>query len=232
MFYVMFETTASLRPLALVGIVGPIVWWLLIIVNGALTPEYSHISDFISTLGAVDAPYAPIQTINFAVFGGSILALMLGIHYWFDAGSKPRTGTVLLGVFGVGVILAGIFPEHTADPDSMTNVLHNLTSTIAFVAGILGVGLISRRIVTDDRWPSYRYELIGTIVIVSVTFAGFMLSIFRDSAFVGLTQRLFIGVMTLWLVMQSYRLYRLVGAPEPDETGENRTVSIEGKTPD
>lgn len=228
----MFNTKRTLRRLALAGIVGPIAWWLLIIVNGAITPEYSHFSDFISTLGAVGAPYAIIQQFNFAVFGGSILALTLGIHYWFGDGSRPRFGTLLLGVFGVGVILAGVFPENPAAPDSSTNVLHNIVSIVAFFAGIAGVGLVSRRIGADDRWPSYRYEPTGTVVIVLATFVAFILSVSGESAFVGLTQRLFIGVMTLWVVVQSVRLYRLVEAPKRGEVGESRTESAEVKTAD
>lgn len=223
----MFETVLSSRRLALVGIAGPVTWWLLIIVNGAITPGYSHVSDFISTLGAVGAPYAAVQKVNFAVFGCSVLATTLGIHYWFDGWRRPRIGTVLLGIFGVGVVLAGVFPEDPASPDSTTNLLHNLVSTIAFIAGIGGVGLISRRIGIDDRWPSYRYELVWTVVIVFVTFVVFMSSVFSESAYVGLTQRVFIGVMTLWVVLQSYRLYRLSGAPESRETDETRTVSAE-----
>lgn len=215
----MFNSTLTQRRLALVGIVGPIVWWLLVIVNGAITPGYNHISDFISTLGAVGAPYALLQQINFAVLGGSILAVMLGIHYWFSDGRRPRVGTILLGVFGVGVLLAGVFPENTAVPDSMTNVLHDITGIIGFLAGIVAVGLVSRRIGADTQWPSYRYEPGGTVVIVIVTFLVF---IFSGSAFVGLTQRLFIGVMTLWVVVQSVRLYRLVEAPEQSELSDNR----------
>lgn len=222
----MFETKRPSRHLALVGIVGPVIWWLLIIINGALTPGYSHITDFISTLGAVGAPYGLIQKINFAVFGSSILALSLGIHHRFDGRRRPRVGTVLLGTFGVGVVLAGVFPENPAAPESTVNMLHNLVSTIAFVAGIVGVSLISRRIGIDERWPSYPYELTWTVVVVHATFVVFMYSIFTESGFVGVTQRVFIGVMTLWVVIQSYRLYRL-GASAPPETGDYRTAAAE-----
>lgn len=222
----MFRSEQGMRRLALTGIVGPVVWWLLIIVNGAITPGYSHVSDFMSTLGAVGAPYAIVQQLNFAVLGGSILALMLGIHYWVGDGRRPRVGTVLLGVFGVGVILAGVFPEHPAAPDSMTNVLHDITGIIGFLAGIVAVGLVSRRLGADDRWPSYRYEAIATVGIVLVTFGVFISS---GSAIVGLTQRLFIGVMTLWMVLQSARLYRLVDAPDRDEVGDSRAEPTETK---
>lgn len=184
---------------------------MLIVVNGAITPGYSHVSDYMNTLGAVGAPYALVQQLNFAVLGGSILALVLGIHYWFGDGRRPRVGTILMGVFGVGIILAGVFPAHPADLDSLTNILHDITGIVGFLAGIVAVGLVSRRLGADDRWPTYRFEVIVTVGIVLVSFGVFILT--TESAFVGLTQRLFIGVMTVWLVLQSVRLYRLLAPP-------------------
>ena len=228
----MFPSKLALRRLALAGIVGPIVWWLLIIVNGAITPGYSHVSDFISTLGGVGAPYAIGQQFNFAVLSGSILALAIGIHYWFGDGRRPRVGTVLLGILGVCVLLAGAFPENAAVPDSMTNVLHTASSMVGFIAGIGGISLVSRRVVADDRWPTVHYEVAGTVGIVLVTFVVSTFAVIIESAFLGITQRLLIGVMTLWLVMQSVRLYRLVDTPERSETGERRTDPTEAKTAD
>ena len=199
----------SLRRLALVGMVGPVVWWVLVAVNGAITPGYDHVSDFISTLGGVGAPYAIVQQLNFAVLGGSVLALGLGLHRWLGDGRRPKAGTLLVGVFGLGVILAGIFPEHAAAPGSLTNVLHNVTGIIGFLAGVVGIPLVSRRTGADDRWPSYRYEALGTALVVVGTFVVFIQS---GEAVVGLYQRLFIGVVTAWVILQSSRLYRLAGA--------------------
>lgn len=218
------------RQFALFGVIGPIVWWLLIAINGAITPGYSHVSDFISTLGGVGAPYAIIQQINFAVFGGSIIALAIGIHYWFGDGRRPRTATALVVVFGIGVVLAGVFPENAAAPDSVTNVLHNIISVIAFIAGIVGVSLVTRRFSATDRWPTYRYELVGTVLIVFVTFVIFMFTVFGESSIIGITQRMFIGVMSLWVVMQSFRLYRLVGESDPSQPKSDRVKSGDADT--
>lgn len=224
----MSEYKRRARPLALFGIIGPIAWWLLIAINGAITPGYSHVSDFISKLGGIGAPYAIIQQFNFAVFGGSIIALAVGIHFWFGDGRRPRIATVLVSVFGVGVILAGVFPEHAAAPDSVTNVLHNIISMIAFLTGIGGVSLFTRRFGASDRWPTYQQELGATVFIVLVTFVVFMHTVFSESSFVGITQRLFIGVMTLWVVIQSIRLYRMVG--ESEQPGPRMARSIPSDT--
>lgn len=212
------------RRLALLGAVGPVVWWLLVVVNGAVTPGYSHVGDFISTLGAVGAPYAVVQQVNFAVFGAAAAALAVGVHRYFGDGRRPRVGTLLLVVFAVGVFLSGPFQSNPAVPDSRTEFLHNLVGTIAFLGVVVAIPLVSRRLDADDRWPRYPYETVWTAVVVVATFAVFMATI--ESAWLGLTQRLFVGAVSLWLAGQSYRLYRLAtpagGAGAPEATPEAR----------
>lgn len=212
----MSSTRLTSRRLAIAGIVGPIVWWVLVAVNGAITPGYSHESDFISSLGGVGAPYAIPQQVNFVVFGGSIIALTLGIHYWFDKGHRPRVGTILLGIFGVGLILSGIFQENVAAPDSTTNILHDIVGIIAFIAGIIAITVIGRRFGRADQWPTMRFESIVVPVIVLLTFVVFMYSVTSEWAVIGLTQRAFIGVISLWLVVQASRLHRVAMDPVPE----------------
>lgn len=199
----------ALRRLALAGVVGPVVWWLLVVVNAAITPGYSHVADFISTLGAVGAPYAAVQQVNFFVFGGGIAAFAAGLHRWFDDGRRPRVGTLLLGVVALGIVLSGPFQSNPAAPDSTINVLHDLLGTVAFLAAIVAIPLVSRRLDVDDRWPRYRLETGWTAAVAVGTFVVFIATI--DSAYVGLTQRLFVGAVSLWVAGQSYRLYRLAG---------------------
>lgn len=228
----MIDSERHARRLALAGIYGPILWWLLVVVNGAITPDYSHINDYISTLGAVGAPYASIQRLNFVVLGGSIIAVSVGIRAWFGDERQTRMGTGLLGLFGLGVVLAGFIPGNPSAPESLTHVLHNLVSILAFVAGIVGIALVSRRIRVDDQWPSARYEWVATVGVILLTFVAFIGTVLTGSAFVGLTQRLFIGAMTLWVVVQSFRLSRLLEADARDETTHRGKESTSPKTAD
>jgi hypothetical membrane protein len=209
---------------------GPIAWWLLIVLNGAITPGYSHVSDFISTLGSVGAPYAFLQQLNFGIFGGSILALAAGIHFWFDDGRKPRVSTALLGVFGSGVLLAAVFPENPAAPDSVTDTLHTIVSIVAFLAGVSAVSLVTRRLGAEDRWPTYRYEPAVTPVVVLMTFVVSVSTVIIESPLLGLTQRVFIGVMSLWVAGQSRRLYRLSGESDQVELDEEWSKSSDSET--
>jgi hypothetical membrane protein len=202
-------TDQSLRRLATAGVAGPLGFWVVLFGLGGLTPGYSPVDDYISTLGGVGAPYAVVQQGNFVLFGASILAFGVGLHRYFGDGRRPRAGTVFVGLLGLGILLAGPFQSDPAAPESKMNVLHDLVSTVAFVAGVMAVGLVSRRLDADDRWPRFRFETPVTVAVVLATFVGFAVTI--DAAWVGLTQRLMVGAVSLWVVVQSARLYRLAG---------------------
>lgn len=197
----------TLRRLAIAGVAGPIVSWIVMVGLGVLTPGYSPVDDYISTLGAVGAPYAVVQQVNFVLFGATILAFGLGIHRYFGDGGRPRAGTVFIGLLGLGVLLAGPFQSDPTAPESTMNVLHDLVSSVGFVAAVLAVGLVSRRLDADARWPRFRFETPVTVAIVLATFIAFGITI--DAAWVGATQRLMVGAVSLWVVGQSLRLYRL-----------------------
>jgi hypothetical protein len=115
----------------------------------------------------------------------------------------------LLGVAALGILLSGPFQSDPAAPESTTNMLHGLVGSIAFLAAIFAIPLVSRRLDADGRWPRFRYETLWATVVVIATFVVFIATI--ESAFLGLTQRLLIGAVSLWVAGQSYRLYRLAG---------------------
>lgn len=201
------HSTRHARRLALIGIFGPLFFWGTVGLLGVLTPDYSQVSNFISTLGAVGAPYALVQGVNFVVLGFAIGAFGVAMHAWFGDAWRPVPSTVLFWLFGLGVVGAGIFPTDPADPASTTSMLHDAASAVGSLSGILAISLVSRRLDADERWPRHRFATGGTVAGLLITAGLFASSI--DTAWVGLGQRMFIGMLTLWIVAVSIQLYRL-----------------------
>jgi len=205
---------STVQLLAVAGLGGPVVFWLVVVVLGALTPGYSAVSDYISTLGAVGAPYAVVQRVNFVVFGGSVMALAVGLDHWSRESGRPWVGIVLVGVFGAGILGAGIFQDDLLQPDSMTAQIHQFVSSTAFVAALVGMPLASRKFEQSERWPAYQSRFTSTVLAV-VLFAS--LVVFRiglNSWWAGAAQRQFLLLLTGWVVFHAVRLYRLVGASQ------------------
>ena len=70
--------------LAVAGIVAPIIFAVLVVAQGLLQPDYSHIAMPISALATWPAGW--IQTLNFYVFGVLMTAYAAGLHFGIRPG--------------------------------------------------------------------------------------------------------------------------------------------------
>jgi hypothetical membrane protein len=200
---------STLRMLSLAGIGGPVLFWVVVVVLGVITPGYSVVSDYISTLGAVNAPSAIVQRANFVVFGGSILAFAFGLARWTREGWRPWTGIVLIGVFGAGIVGAGVFQDNLATPTSTTAQIHQLVSSVAFIAALIGMPLTSWGFERSERRPEYRYRFtsVGLAIVLIASLVVFRVGL--DTWWAGLAQRQFLLLLTGWIVFHAITLYRL-----------------------
>ena len=107
------------RTLALAGIVGPIFFTVLVVVQGFLRPEYSHVKMPISALAAW--PTGWIQTIDFYVVGLLMMAFAVALRLGVQATRRGGTGFALLLMSGLGLVLAAVFPWHDSQRRSHRN---------------------------------------------------------------------------------------------------------------
>ncbi len=91
--------------LAAVGIAGPIVFTALVVVQGLLHPDYSHVAMPISALAAW--PSGWLQIVSFLAFGLLTIANAIGLHLGVDQGRGGVLGPALLVLSGVGLVVAG-----------------------------------------------------------------------------------------------------------------------------
>lgn len=209
------HSNATVRWLAAAGVAGPLLFWVVVVALGVMTPGYSHASDGISDLGAIGAPYAIVQQAAFVVLGVGIIAFAVGLDRQFRGGWRPWLGVVLLGLLGLlGAIGPGVFPVDRARPEAMTNQLHTLVTTLGFLAGLVGIPLATWRLAAAERWPVYRSRVtvLGVTVLVVGAFAVFITQVVGQTAWAGYAQRLYAGVMSGWVAYHAYRLYRMTGA--------------------
>jgi hypothetical membrane protein len=96
------------RAFALTGIIGPLWFTVLVVLQGLLQPDYSHVRMPISALAAWPAGW--IQNVNFYVTGALTVAFALALHRGVRSTRRGATGVVLQALGGLGVVLAGVFP--------------------------------------------------------------------------------------------------------------------------
>jgi hypothetical membrane protein len=197
------------------GLIAPLLWAAAIILAGELRPGFDHVSQYISELGERGS-----STELFMRFGGFVGSGILIVAYAaaFHATLARITGrpwltllvAALVAVDGIGRIGAGIFPcePGCAAPEVLSQRLHGLSATIAFLAisaaALLGTLLFRR----DARLrPLSAYSFASGCA--GLIFLALMSASEATHVNTGLLERLASGVLTLWMFVTAWRLRTL-----------------------
>ena len=206
------DAPSVVRWAGLLGIAGPVVFWVVSLALGYLWTDYSPVHNFVSTLSAVGAPYALVAQVNLYVWGASTVALAVGLHAWSRRGRRPWLGVLLLAVVGLAIVLVGVFQYDPENLASASTRGHTIATRVMMVATLLGIPLTSWRLGRDERWPGYRHRLVP-VGITGLLVAGFLASLVSiptgPTGWAGLGQRTFFAVVTGWLAYHGLVLARL-----------------------
>jgi hypothetical membrane protein len=133
------------------GVISPILWLALVAVAGALRPDFSHLTHYISELaerGSATEAWMRYWAFGFTgflyvCFAGALLAT-------FRTGVLFRVAALLIALDGVGRIGAGVFPCDAGCVQATTGPnLHKWFATMGFCSGIVAAflwGFLVRRI--------------------------------------------------------------------------------------
>lgn len=197
------------RLAAICGVIGPVVFFLIVIIAGALYSGYSHLSQVISELGAIDSPVQIWQTINFFLTGAALTLFVLSFHQRFEGSSKLTTGLLLYFTI-FALIGSGIFPcaPGCATSETTSGMVHNLLGLTGFIAFTIAMFLIAGRMQEREAW-SERTTYTRVTGFLSVAF---FLSWAIGAAVLpnleGLFQRLMILTFLQWFVVMGYYLLK------------------------
>ena len=112
-----------------------------------------------------------IQAVNFEITGLLVLASAIGLRLSFASGRAARVGALLYGGYGLGLVLAGIFPPDAglsfppgAPPDVPADMTpHALVHTIGFFISFLSLiaaCFAYARVFSRLRWHGWaRYSI-------------------------------------------------------------------------
>ena len=190
---------------AICGIIAPIIFWIMVIVESILRPGYSQYYNFVSDLGV--GHLAILQNINFIVFGILTIIFALGLRNGLPTpqGRSLKAAVWFVILFALGVLLAGVFPESflSANP-------HNIVSATAFVAIIAAQLLMWQGLKNRDKTVWGRYATYSFISgLLSLILVIFLKVAILYGFYPGLSQRVFLIVSWAWIGITGIKLYRL-----------------------
>lgn len=186
--------------LTICGVAAPILFALGIVLAARQYPDYSHLTQAISELAAVNAPFPLTQTMNFFVAG--VLTVAFAVSLGHHTG--VRLGAALFGAIGVMLVAHGLLPcDAGCAFITWVGTAHNLSGIAGFLAAITGVWLCGRQA------PRGAYRIFSS-ASAAVALIGFILwialaKIQTVAAANGSLQRSFVAVLLGWMFVTALR---------------------------
>lgn len=214
-----------------VGVVGPVLFVIVLFVEGATRPGYSSWRNFGSQLSLSSQGWE--QVANFYVCGLLCIAFAFGLRRALRNGRGATWGPILIGVFGLSLISAGIF---TTDPalgyppgvpihnvafmrESLHSIIHGLSGLTAFASLAAACFVLARRFAGNPAWRGWALYSVLTGMVIAASFVASNATSVLDmrgvwpNAPTGLIQRIGIIAGWGWMAIVAVRLLRLTRSP-------------------
>jgi Protein of unknown function (DUF998) len=204
------------RALALVGMIGPVLYILLVTALGLLWEGYDPVRDTQSELGAVDSPYRGLMNIaGFMGLSVSILAFSAAYFLLLRKGFVTTLAAGLLAIAGVGMVVVGFFPCDAGCVDvTRTGRLHSVFS-IPGAVGLPLAAMVSAAVFRrDGRFGAAWQVLSFWLGLVSLG-SGPIIAAELVQGTNGLLQRAAMWPSLVWMVAMSTKLHSLAWIRSP-----------------
>ena len=137
---------------AIAGVVGPVLFAIIVIALGLVWTGYNPLTQTISELGAANVPNMDLQALNSAILGilTIVFAIGLSVH-----NRSFRSTSVLFGIYGLGTLLVAGLP---CDPgcsfksNSLVQTTHSLDALISFIVFEIAPLFFWRSSMTAQPW--------------------------------------------------------------------------------
>ncbi len=205
------EQPVAIRLLLACGAIGPLLFIVVFLIEGATRPHYSAWQNAVSSLSLGEGGW--MQITNFIVCGALVLGFAIVLRRVLRTGRGSTWGPTLLGIFGLCLIGAGIFvtdpglgyPPGASSMPTVHGTLHNLLSLFVFASLIAACFVLARRDAADPAEHGWAWYSVATGLLVAVFFVlTGVVALLGGPA--GLMQRICIIVGWSWIALLAIRL--------------------------
>jgi hypothetical membrane protein len=181
---------------ALALIVGPVQFVIAMILEEALRPGYSPVSNVISDLGV--GSYSLIFNASVILLGLLTIYGITFAHLEFPRNSKARWGYLTMILVGFGAIGVGIFPETTHAP-------HFISALIAFLGAGIALLFYALSFRRDLEWSRYTIPTLVASIFTLVCIFLYVSAVFGNGV-QGLTERGIVAPVLIWAPVVGVRI--------------------------
>jgi hypothetical membrane protein len=162
------STGPRVSKLLIAGIIAPIWFTTLVIIQGVMQPDYDHVTMPISALAAWPAGW--LQRINFYGIALLMALFAIGVHRSVRPTRFGLTGIGLLLASALGLLLSGLFSWISVDGVPTETKPHVAAAVLVFVGASTGFIALSRRMSADPHWRSLAPYVLATGILMLVFF--------------------------------------------------------------
>src|SRR5216684_2498516 len=205
-----------MKKLLLAGVVGPLLFIVVFLLEGASRPGYSAWRHYVSQLATGD--FGWMQVINFLICGTLVLAFAIALRQEIRGTRGSIVGPLLLGLFAIALLVAGLFvtdpalgyPVGQPQVHTIHGMIHGLAglaafSLLALTAFVMAWHFAATR---ERRWAIYSAGvglLIIAFFIASTTVSVMDAAGAWQNAPTGFFQRIAIIGGWTWIAMVALR---------------------------
>jgi hypothetical protein len=171
---------STTRLLLACGVVGPPLFVVAFLVDGATSSVYDPGRHWVSHLGLGERGWLGVA--NLILFGLLMLGFSLGLRQALRSGKGSTWGPRLFSLLGLGLVLAGVFPIDPSlgyppgtpqkAPTTWHGQVHDLSGVLVFGSMTAVCFVLARCFAGDPRWRGWRWPSVLTGVVVAMDFAG------------------------------------------------------------
>jgi hypothetical membrane protein len=183
--------------IAVLTIVGIVDFLLNVAVLHFMRPDVNPVLEPMSNYAV--GPYGFVFTAADIGLGLAALALTFGLYLSIAPPARSYIGLFLLALYGVSVLLAGIFPIDVGGEATTFGTIHNIVGNVSFFGFPIAVILLSLGMGKDERWRSFRRRALALSMLVVLTV---ILTIVGSNLGIGfgVTQRIFNVAALVWML--------------------------------
>ena len=205
------------------GVLGPILFIAVFLIEGAIRPGYSVSRNYVSDLALSDDGWQ--QVANFIVCGLLFIGFAAGLRRIWPTGTASVWGPRLMALLGLGLVVAGLFVTDPArgyppgaplggQPQTIHGWIHGLNGAVLFTFVLPATCLvIARRFAAETKGRNWAtYSRITGVILITASVLSTVTSPLVESLGVpfpiGVVQRIQITIGWGWVALTALRLLR------------------------
>lgn len=222
------------------GVIGPLLFIVVLLIEGATRSGYSAWRTDVSYLALSNQGWEQIA--NFLICGALCIAFAVGLRRIWRTGRGSVWGPVLIGLFGLGLLIAGVFvidpgegyPQGAPTSGSLQTWhgwVHGINGLLFFnVVLPAACFVLSRRFAATPqsrRWARYSWMTGALILVLSIPISTFILPFAVYAGLPvgdGFVQRIEIILGWGWMALTALHLLRAARKARSEEASTRIAV--------